>query len=417
MEAAPEVSKADRFAPLREARLFAHFLPHFARRGEDIDSMMAALNTGFASVMEHYNEQISALPVIVRPKNASLILNRVVEDIQSYQMFNATGRNIFGISPSLAEEFEHTDVDEVHFDDLFLPYDSFYVGFGPRAGLKIRGDSFIDGAYIMQTKEGLHVKLTTYNPQANYSGGLNMTQPLSPQLSFEIPVKPGATISSGIEEMLKQEGAKRVALDARPRREVVKVEKEGGGTVTLLDSRPEFDKMRAADFDEGVAVLRSSLNLVVNSLCFISSFPKQIDHQYRQDVPQELLRDAGQVAPAGRKERRAKEHALRVMETHGYTKLHWCTDEVKDSPGTPTGREVSAHWRRGHWRRQPHGTGLEETRLIRIRPTLVRRDKGDPAKGHVYEVGKSPSPKIPSVPMQLPAADMPGGPVVAVDGR
>jgi len=51
-----------------------------------------------------------------------------------------------------------------------------------------------------------------------------------------------------------------------------------------------------------------------------------------------------------------------------------------------TGDEVSTHWRRGHWRRQPHGKDRKSIKLVWIKPVLVRADKGAPTAGHVYNV-------------------------------
>lgn len=55
----------------------------------------------------------------------------------------------------------------------------------------------------------------------------------------------------------------------------------------------------------------------------------------------------------------------------------------READGDPTGREVVPHWRRGHWRNQPHGPGLSLTRLTFIRPVLVRADRA------VGDVGES----------------------------
>jgi hypothetical protein len=38
---------------------------------------------------------------------------------------------------------------------------------------------------------------------------------------------------------------------------------------------------------------------------------------------------------------------------------------------TPTGRTVSAHIRRGHWRRPPFGPGRTQMRMVRIAPTII----------------------------------------------
>lgn len=43
--------------------------------------------------------------------------------------------------------------------------------------------------------------------------------------------------------------------------------------------------------------------------------------------------------------------------------------------GAPTGRTVKSHWRKGHWRRQPVGTGRTERKLIFIKAVLVHEDQ------------------------------------------
>lgn len=57
--------------------------------------------------------------------------------------------------------------------------------------------------------------------------------------------------------------------------------------------------------------------------------------------------------------------------------IHFHETETKNhthNPSEPTGRHVTTHWRRGHWRRQPHGPGRTERKLIFIKPILVRSD-------------------------------------------
>lgn len=44
-------------------------------------------------------------------------------------------------------------------------------------------------------------------------------------------------------------------------------------------------------------------------------------------------------------------------------------------PGDPTGREMSPHWRRGHWALLKVGQGRTQTKLTFRRPTLVRKDR------------------------------------------
>ena len=58
------------------------------------------------------------------------------------------------------------------------------------------------------------------------------------------------------------------------------------------------------------------------------------------------------------------------------------THSPANGPSVPTGRVVKTHWRRGHFRRQRHGKGLNQTKLVFIRPCLVNAElfKGDLAE-------------------------------------
>lgn len=55
------------------------------------------------------------------------------------------------------------------------------------------------------------------------------------------------------------------------------------------------------------------------------------------------------------------------------------THSTASEPSVPTGRVVKTHWRRGHFRRQRHGTGRNQTKLVFIRPCLINAElfKGD----------------------------------------
>lgn len=48
--------------------------------------------------------------------------------------------------------------------------------------------------------------------------------------------------------------------------------------------------------------------------------------------------------------------------------------QVDKSASVPTGGSVRMHWRRGHFRHQRHGHGLQEVKIIWIDPVMVRAD-------------------------------------------
>lgn len=62
---------------------------------------------------------------------------------------------------------------------------------------------------------------------------------------------------------------------------------------------------------------------------------------------------------------------------------------LHDEESVATGREMPPHWRRGHWRNQRWGPGNRDTKLVFIRPCLIRPDRvvGDVADSEVTMVG------------------------------
>ena len=78
-------------------------------------------------------------------------------------------------------------------------------------------------------------------------------------------------------------------------------------------------------------------------------------------------------------QRRERAKLLQVGEPKVITfeqqvRVHDVQENEGAHRGEPTGLHVKPHWRRGHWRRQRCGAGMQEHKLVFIRPILVRRD-------------------------------------------
>lgn len=83
-------------------------------------------------------------------------------------------------------------------------------------------------------------------------------------------------------------------------------------------------------------------------------------------------------------------HVLNVARTSG-----------SGERGVPTGKSVSPHRRRGHWRRQRVGPGLVETRLVWMAPVLVNASRNVDVASAVYRLPVELAARLP--------AGVPGG--------
>lgn len=80
-------------------------------------------------------------------------------------------------------------------------------------------------------------------------------------------------------------------------------------------------------------------------------------------------------SPRGRKARQRLQTAPEVVTFDREVILHRTEVNHEGGDGEASGREVSTHWRRGHWRMQACGHNREERRRLFIKPTFVRADR------------------------------------------
>lgn len=122
------------------------------------------------------------------------------------------------------------------------------------------------------------------------------------------------------------------------------------------------------------------IDLLVNILLYLSLPEKDIKEQWPDDVPGHL-----KAAVLKAHTRRKKEVARQAIQAAGYTKIKLVGQSFRHSAEQAgEGSAKAPHWRRGHWRNQAHGAGMAEHRLIWIQPTIINKEAGQPAKGHLY---------------------------------
>lgn len=126
-------------------------------------------------------------------------------------------------------------------------------------------------------------------------------------------------------------------------------------------------------------LLDTVTRVVFNALCYLNWKDRDVEERYSDPKIQ------NQIASASRK----KQEKLRVKAAQlGYRKLWFCGYNSARAEHSHTGGPVSTHWRRGHWRNQPFGKGLSQTRLTWIRPVIVNKGDDQPDTPTVYRLAK-----------------------------
>ena len=147
-------------------------------------------------------------------------------------------------------------------------------------------------------------------------------------------------------------------------------------TTIAVDGRPM--EISIQKYDEDVIGLASgaarALRVAINSCLALVNygchkgylFPKQAENDQRL---------AGEQSERGRRARERLKLAIKQVSFDQEIVLHDTDHRQRDPNTEPTGREVSTHWRKGHWAMQAHGPAHSLRKRILRKPVMVRADK------------------------------------------
>ena len=335
------------------------------------------------------------------------LISRKLRDDQQVRLFVNFWdgpRQIFQFENRLAEMLAATEVGDVPWDSLHFPYPEFYLHFGCvlENTLDIAGRVYkAEGAYVRVQScasfvpgflpGAIHISVATRLISPDYQEVLNT---MGNGSSFQEPTY-DVTISGQPEETVAQ---------ALVRGREAKLELARRHDEDALHSAAEMASQYGIDpvgvtkaenlgleerkFLRGEAITTDALKLVFNCIAYLSAVPVDSNPDYPPEAPQSLVEKI-KTAATPKKERKFTSH----MQSLGFTKVHFIRNP---SPGpalesVATGKSPRAHWRRGHWRSQPCGSGLVKRSLIWIRPCIVNPEKDNRSQitiGHIYKVNE-----------------------------
>jgi regulator of replication initiation timing len=312
------------------------------------------------------------------------------ELLREFCEFWIAGRQIFLFAPALIEELRQTEVGDVPWLTLRWPYDYFYVAFEKQndISINIRDRRYcVDGAYCFveqSFEKPLHIFLTTaLADEINLpqSSERSIWKSRDPVYRFLLKT---SLLSNGTVKEAYQNGVNdtrsycRLTDDNLEKMTVEFVSARGVDCANWSLPVRAFEKR----FERGLPLFQESLNLIVNCVCFLTQYNEHLTTRFTANTPKAWIEKSERANNEQDAERNA-----RKMASQGFAKIHFCGTHFKSQrESDPTGRELPCHWRRGHWRKQPHGPALSQIKLIWIRPTLVRADKAPPERGRIYNV-------------------------------
>lgn len=337
-----------------------------------------------AEVPRRYN---ASSPVFIMDKEALLAM--------SYGRFVLAGRQIMDFPQSLTSMLSKTDVDKIPLCAIQMPFTSQFLHFGPQSDLEIEPGWFVDGAYVECRGEPGDIRfLITAVPtdHALSAKWYVIPEPLYTQdfIGDYRDLNLASAINRKNNEKRNELEAKKLELGGDIT-DKLKTEFQNHGEAfpedtIVIDASQENALKRLAQNDQEFPVYQRAMRLVVNALCYLTAYPEDIQAVWPEKTPKGLAAKASSENP------KESEKAKNKLASMGYVPIYFCGKKIDDQVNfvermASCESGVATHWRRGHWRNQPHGPGASLRKLMWIMPTLVGSGSVESeVQGHIYKV-------------------------------
>lgn len=318
-------------------------------------------------LMEDYNKLLSKIPLESRPTRVSPIISRVMSSALHLARFHVSGRQIYDISPRMLKVLSSADYRDVLSSMLVLPFPSVYLHFGSQP-FTIKGAPF-EGALVSMEKGIVEFTFVT-TPSANWHDGNMISHPhhylyLSLNLNDQDVDSKLGTI---VDYTIATERSK-LEEDAR-----IPESSESHDGITLIDRRGAGFQEDLENFEIGVTSIDDAMNLVINTLIYITSYREHVNTRWTENTPIEISNPAeGKGRP-----KQVVQARVTVIE-NGYYKAHFVGERSEhgedDGISTHSGNAIMPHWRRAHWRLQVCGAGRQERKMLLVPRVLVNADQ------------------------------------------
>jgi hypothetical protein len=306
--------------------------------------------------------------------NTSFLTRNELQLGYYHNQFVAKGKQIFDINQNLTTLFKQTDVHDVPVQQMKTPYPCFYLYFGRQDDMQFTEGWHVDGAYVMHMPEHKVLQMMVTCVPDNLERSWHWAQEPDPCYFMVIAGEQyDKTFGQAMDETYEKKVDDLQAEIDNPIADRMQTVPDGSGGMRQImvtsnsHLRAAVEKKMIEAFHE---VGHKALRLVVNSLCYLSSYPEQVERIW-PELPKHVQAQVRDKSKGNKKKMES------MLEKMGYRPLHFCGLKfVQEHAGIGGGSEESRrqHWRRGHWRNQPYGEGRQQYRLRWIQPMLVNRD-------------------------------------------
>lgn len=348
-------------------------------------------------ISQENNEKLSGSSLRFRRNDKVQSINGIYKEIECFLIYNGfiqSGKKIFDLNPPLIEMFRYTSVDAIPVSFLTSPFKSYYLYFGKQEQLSTADGWHIDGAYVQHFPEKRLIQFLFTSCPDN-PAEINLwhikREPFIPcvisseQFNLNLGKAIDDVISKSKDEMLERitEGDKD-RTDELKQSALEHGEDFGGLEIgRVVDIGASTAKARLVELENSINTLKGALSLAVNSMCYLTAYPDDIDLNWASETPRSMVERATKGHPSIKKNTESK-----LLST-GYQKVYLCGRKITQGPVVESADvhgKKRTHWRRFHWRLQPYGPKRSLRKAIIIEATLINPGAGfeDEPTGTIY---------------------------------
>lgn len=337
-------------------------------------------NGQYISRMKGLNEPNKYLEIT---KNAYIL-----EDYSNWCKWFEKGQNIFSFSEELLKMLSRTDVKDIKYSSFNLPYDNLYISLKP-LGIEITDGSgkIVEGVYVSIDRMAMDYQWKDEDPLIfDYAISFNFVGDFIEQKLIDYDkIWDGYGDGIGGADFWKYE------FYFIEKDSVITIDDAINDTKRMFKScyfpedENEISDIHLDAYNRYIYFIDKTYKVLVNTLLYlslpqesreiVSKYPNNLPHNFNQKI-------------SFAKTNKEKRKVNNKIKESGFSKIHYVGLSFGRKPTNTLENSIeqSPHWRRGHWRNQAYGTGLNKNKLVWIKPTIVNKDLGNPEKGHVYEV-------------------------------
>jgi hypothetical protein len=357
-------------------RAAASYRPH--ARVLTLDELNAQTDLIVTEINQRSNE-VDRRAKLQREAHSTIVFEAEEQLLMAWLNYRAAGRQLFELPSAMVDLLRRTDADDIPVGLIRAPYPAIYLHFGPQLDLEFEPGWRADGVYVEHYPDhqfysfaftaipDVPADINTWHAFGEPVAVVHFTEQ---QAGMDLGTAIDHALSDLLHQLAQERADGELAATLPSHNITVTTGPRAARQIEILQRRQP--------------AMKAALQLAVNALCYLTAYPDDAVPIWPKGTPAALLH---QATAAGPKERAKANVQLAAL---GYTKVHLCgahfTGVTTDAPHAAT-TGVRPHWRRGHWRRQPHGAGGLLRKLIWLMPTMVHRDAApDEVPGHIYMV-------------------------------